>query len=83
MTTLVCYFLMMTASYYIGQKYYPVPYAIGNAATYIGLATLLIGLTWFTKIENFWLNQLLRFALLAGFVAGVGLREYKIWKKTA
>lgn len=39
-TTLACYFMMMGASYVLGQKYYPVPYNLARLARYVGLALL-------------------------------------------
>ena len=39
-TTLVCYFMMMGASYLLGQKHYPVPYNLERLARYVGLALL-------------------------------------------
>lgn len=39
--TLICYSLMMVMSYFIGQKYFPVPY---NVARSIGYAALALGL---------------------------------------
>lgn len=40
--TLICYAGMAGVAYVWGQKHFPVPYQLGNAAFYIGLATLLI-----------------------------------------
>lgn len=35
--TLICYTLMMVLSYFIGQKYFPVPYSVGKAVGYTAL----------------------------------------------
>ena len=35
---LACYSFMAFASYFIGKKYYPIPYPIGRMLLYIGLA---------------------------------------------
>ncbi|MRG49063.1 oligosaccharide flippase family protein [Chitinophaga sp. SYP-B3965] len=40
-TTFICYAFMMVASYLFGQKYYPVPYAVGKLLSYLGLATVI------------------------------------------
>ena len=40
-TTLICYAAMMVLSYFIGQKYYPVPYRLGSFFYYVGLAMVL------------------------------------------
>lgn len=39
--TFLCYFSMMAASYFLGQKYYPVPYAKKKLLTYISIVTIL------------------------------------------
>ena len=41
LATFSCYLFMMISSYYFGQKYYPVPYAVKRMLTYIGVAVLL------------------------------------------
>lgn len=40
--TLACYFGMALLSYYLGNKYYPIPYQVGNAVTHLLLASLFI-----------------------------------------
>lgn len=55
--TLACYFLMMAASYVLGQKHYPVPYNLPRLARYVGLALLFFGL-------EAWLQPLLAAPLL-------------------
>ncbi len=37
-TTFICYAAMMLLSYYLGQKFYPVPYKIGKIIFYLGSA---------------------------------------------
>jgi O-antigen/teichoic acid export membrane protein len=37
-TTFICYASMMLVSYFLGQKYYPVPYKIGKIIFYLGSA---------------------------------------------
>ncbi len=75
--TLICYASMMIASYYFGQKYYPIPYKIGNGLGYVLLATAFILVGWFIKFDNFWVNQAWHWALTVGFLAVLGGREYK------
>jgi O-antigen/teichoic acid export membrane protein len=76
-TTLLCYFCMTAASYYIGQKHYPVPYKIGNAFTYIGLATGFILVGWLFKFDSFWVNQVWHIFLTGLVLAFIFLQEYK------
>jgi O-antigen/teichoic acid export membrane protein len=41
LATVICYLLMMIASYLLGQKYYPVPYAKKKLIAYLVLVTLI------------------------------------------
>ena len=42
--TFFCYFFMMVSSYKLGQKFYPVPYAVKKLTAYLLLVILLYGL---------------------------------------
>jgi O-antigen/teichoic acid export membrane protein len=42
--TFFCYFFMMVSSYKLGQKFYPVPYAVKKLTAYLVLVILLYGL---------------------------------------
>jgi O-antigen/teichoic acid export membrane protein len=44
LATFCCYFFMMIASYKLGQKYYPIPYAVKKLVAYIVLVLLIYGL---------------------------------------
>ncbi len=39
--TLICYLSMMVASYYLGQKHYPIPYNLRKLGVYVGVALAL------------------------------------------
>jgi len=43
--TLACYAAMMMASYFLGQKYFPIPYHLRRIATYTGAALLVYGVS--------------------------------------
>jgi len=43
--TLLTYGLMMTASYFVGKKYYPVPYQLKKVSFYLLFATLFSGIS--------------------------------------
>ena len=47
--TLICYASMMVLSYFLGRKYYPVPYELGKIGAMIGVAALLY---WATLVLN-------------------------------
>lgn len=48
--TLVVYGLQMVASYFLGQKYYPIHYNLRKFGLYIGLAALLYYIAYFVNI---------------------------------
>ncbi len=44
LATFFCYFFMMVVSYYMGQRYYPIPYATKKIIAYMVVVCLLYGL---------------------------------------
>jgi len=55
--TFLCYFLMMSASYWLGQRKYPVPYEVGKIVLYIVAAVAMYGLSLWVRPslnENLW-----------------------------
>jgi len=71
-TTFVCYLFMMIIGYLWGQKYYPIPYSLGRAFTYLmvtlGFYVLVhISLLW-VEAHSF-VGFLIRTSLLLAFVA--------------
>ncbi len=51
-TTFICYAAMMLASYFLGQKYYPVPYKIGKIIFYLASAWICYyGSTFLPEME--------------------------------
>lgn len=78
--TLICYAFMSAATWYTGQKHYPVPYQMGKMAAYVALVMVL----WTISIVpspmlNNWsiLLWALRVLLFAVFVGVVYLLEIK------
>lgn len=78
--TLVCYFLMTLLSFYWGQKYYKVPYEVGNAVFYFVLALSLYFISVFLKPESQTLMYVLNTILLLVFVAIFVVKE-KFWRE--
>ena len=76
--TFSCYFFMMISSYFLGQKYYPVPYAVKKLVGYISVAVILyllhIGITHFVK-NQLWFSVSLGVLLLAMFTKMIGKFE--------
>ena len=69
--TLVCYASMMIASYFLGQKHYPIPYDLKKIGIYLGLGTILFLIK--VPFEPFasyaWYVYLYHFALILIFIS--------------
>lgn len=81
------YFCMMTASYLLGQKYYPVPYDLKKIGFYIftSIAFFAVGFyllpVLFGDTYPLWLKTILNTVLLAFFTAIVIRKEYRNLRK--
>jgi O-antigen/teichoic acid export membrane protein len=67
--TICCYGFMMMASYKLGQKHYPIPYAWKKLTAYVVICVLLFGIHqlaihWFTSL---WFSHVFASLLLAAF----------------
>lgn len=67
--TLIAYFTMMLVSYYLGQKYYPIPYKSKKIIFYLTLSILLSLISYVIFDANYWIGNflLLIFALIIYF----------------
>ena len=67
---LISYFVMMVASWMLGRKYYPLPYALGAMFGYLVLAAVLWGIgEWFFAFPGHpWLMYLTRTGLLVFYL---------------
>ena len=50
--TLACYASMMIVSYFLGQKYYPVPYEVGKLTGFLAMALGLYGLSQIVNLPS-------------------------------
>lgn len=77
--TILCYGFMMVMSYYLGQKYYPVPYAVKKILAYIGVCMIMFGLHQaFLLLEmNHWVNR----GVAAGFIGLFALLVISVERK--
>ncbi len=79
-STFLGFFLMMLVSYFLGQKYYPVPYPVKRILTYFSLAVLIYFLSVYTNsiptVLKYGVNTLLLLAFL-GTVFMLENRELK------
>ncbi len=81
-TTLAVYFSMMIASYYFGQKHYPIKYNLRKAALYIFTSLILFFIGYFIEIESFGLAFTFHTVLILVFIGIVmfierPLREFR------
>jgi len=78
--TFSCYFFMMISSYKLGQKYYPVPYAVKKLTAYIVLVVLIYLTHWGLNAiikDQLWFSIGTAFMLLYFFIRFVGKIEAK------
>lgn len=76
-TTLICYTLMMGASYLWGNKYFPVEYDLKRFFGYVSLSLILYALIAFIALESNVINLVLKNMILLAFVAIVIVFERK------
>jgi O-antigen/teichoic acid export membrane protein len=72
---LTCYAAMMTLTWSIGRKYYPIPYDLKKIFRYISAAIALYFLTRLTRIENIPVNLLKNTIFFAIFVFFIERKE--------
>jgi O-antigen/teichoic acid export membrane protein len=81
--TVLCYGFMMTCSYLLGQKHYPVPYAWKKILAYIVICILLFGIHSLVRYfsASVWINHAAGLLLLSGFTLFVVQVEKKEFQK--
>lgn len=73
--TFICYGTMMTLSYFLGQKYYPIPYNLKKVFTYLLLSFGLYRLSLLVGVDSIVLDYTIKTGILAAFIAVVYLIE--------
>ena len=66
-TTLIAYFLMMVLSYFLGQKYYPIPYRVGKISFILILLAVFSFASYHLFDSNLWIGNLL-FLVFSGII---------------
>jgi len=81
--TFTCYLFMMVSSYYFGQKYYPVPYAVKKMISYLALVSIVVLFhRWLSALlPALWMSIATGTFLLAGFTIFVLRMEKKEFQK--
>ena len=67
--TLLAYGSMMILSYFLGKKYYPVPYPVLRMATYLTAATCLGAIHFYAFYANYAVGTVTVFVFLLGIYA--------------
>ena len=70
-------FTMMVLCYYLGQKYYPVPYNVKSALTYITIGGIIIYCSSLVKFPGLWISVPIHFLIFTVYVTCVGFIERK------
>lgn len=70
-----CYGIMMVASYFVGQHYYPIPYDLIRISCYLMAALTLWLLAKIATTDMAWFNYLLRAVLLTGYICAAVIAE--------
>lgn len=73
--TFICYFSMAVTCYFLGNRYYPIPYPVKTILIYVLLAGVLVLAALFVPIEDMWLRHAFHLSLCAVFAAIIWLRE--------
>jgi len=77
---LVCYAVMITVTWWLGKRHYPIPYPLKRIAIYVFIALALYSVTYFSKTENMMLNLFKNTVLFAIFLIYIHRKE-KLLKK--
>jgi O-antigen/teichoic acid export membrane protein len=79
--SMLAYFVMMSVSYILGQKYYPIPYNLKRISAYLLISTIIVFVSFFAFNRNIYIGNV--FLLL--FILGIFYVEkndlIKIFKK--
>ena len=76
-----CFAFMTVVSYWLGQKYYPVPYSVGRILAYIIIAVLIYGISIYFKAllaDSFWWTIAVNTSLLLGYFIMIFILEKEI-----
>jgi O-antigen/teichoic acid export membrane protein len=75
--TFICYFAMAVACYFLGRKFYPIPYNILKGILYIVITLAIVSGVNAITLPNQWLATGFHTIVLILFVGGIYLLEKK------
>ncbi|SFC83614.1 Membrane protein involved in the export of O-antigen and teichoic acid [Flexibacter flexilis DSM 6793] len=73
--TMLCYGGMAVVCYWLGQKYYPIPYDLRAALFHIGLGVLIVGMSWETRQWPLGMHIFASLVLFLLFLGSIALTE--------
>ncbi|MBL3655032.1 lipopolysaccharide biosynthesis protein [Fulvivirga sediminis] len=74
-TSVLCYLCMTIICYKIGNKKYPIPYNFKILSVYIIISCIIASGTQLFKLENFWLDSIVKLAISLSIVVFIYLVE--------
>ena len=80
---LICYFTMTAACYFIGQRYYPIPYNIIGSLGYILFTTALVYVTGLVSFNNPWFDFAFHNLIIVGYLLTIYLLEKNNFKRAS
>lgn len=79
--SLLCYLSMAAISYFLGQKYYPIPYLVGKGVAYIVLTTALVYSVNSVNVANPWVAIGFHQAVLLFYLMAVYFLERQYFRQ--
>lgn len=76
-SALIAYFVVMALSYFIGRRYYPLPYQLGRMALFSVIAVILYIAGGLLEFPAMWLTYVIRVGLLAVYCAAIYFIDIK------
>lgn len=81
--TLLCYFSMTAACYFLGQRFYPIPYNVAKSMGYIIITIVIVYAVGLVSIENQWLATSFHTIVFLAYLFMIYLGEKKAFKQAA
>jgi len=81
--TLICYFSMTAACYFLGQRFYPIPYKVLKSMGYITVTVAIVYVVGFFSIENQWLATGFHAVVFLLYLFIIYLLERKAFKQAS
>jgi O-antigen/teichoic acid export membrane protein len=81
--TFLCYFSMTAACYFLGQRFYPIPYTVWKSMGYILVTSAIVYVVGIVSIENQWLATGFHTIVFLTYLFIIYLLERKAFKQAS